>query len=293
MKTTTLSIIGGDRRYIAAANQLCAAGVDVSVFGFDDTTPFNLNIHTCKTPEEALTASQYVLLPLPCSNDGKTLNAPLYSGSIPLSALTEQLTASKMVLGGKPDNTFKTLLWEKNIPFIDYLSREEFAVLNAVPTAEGAIEIALHEMPITLSGAKCLVIGFGRIAKVLCHRLASMGAFVTASARKPADLAWIQAYGYTGIHTKDLKEHLSRFQLIVNTVPHLILNEELLNKINQNTLIIDLASKPGGVDFEYAKTLNLNVNWALALPGKVAPQSAGSVICKTVLNIISESEVKV
>ena len=293
MNKKTLSIIGGDERFVAAANLLCRLGIDVSVFGFSNEIVFDEKIWQCKNLTDAIGASKYILLPLPCSSDNKTLNAPLYNEIILLSELSPLLIPSKTVLGGKINQEIQTILKTKNIPFYDYFAREEFAILNAVPTAEGAIEIALREMLITLNGANCLVIGFGRIAKVLCHRLSGMGAFVTASARKPADFAWIQAYGYTGIHTEELKEHLDSFQLIINTVPNVILNKDLLDRVDKNALIIDLASKPGGVDFAYAKSLGLNVNWALALPGKVAPQSAGSIIYETVLNILHESEVKV
>lgn len=71
----------------------------------------------------------------------------------------------------------------------------------------------------------------------------------------------------------------------------MILNEPMLKHIDKHTLIIDLASRPGGVDFEAAKRLGLNVNWALSLPGKVAPITAGKIIYKTVCNILKQEGV--
>ena len=118
--------------------------------------------------------------------------------------------------------------------------------------------------------------------------LDGIGAKVTASARKCADLASISANSYEAIHTKDIKESISDFDVIVNTVPSCVLDRQTLEQVRSDSVIIDLASKPGGVDFEAAKELGLNVIWALSIPGKVAPITAGKIITDTILNIIGE-----
>ena len=134
---------------------------------------------------------------------------------------------------------------------------------------EGAIQIALTEMPITLHGSKCLVMGFGRIGKLLAKALHALGANVTVEARKFSDLAWIKAYGYKGFPLNQLKDGISKFDLIINTIPYPILVEDILKNIRDDTLIIDLASKPGGVEFDSAARLGKKVIWALSLPLKV------------------------
>lgn len=139
----------------------------------------------------------------------------------------------------------------------------------AIPTAEGAIEIAMSETPITLHLSRCLVLGYGRIGKILSKMLAGIGAKVTVEARKFADLALIEGHGYEAIHMNDLKENIGGFDVIFNTIPSMVLDEDTLKKIRKDTLVIDLASKPGGVDFEAAKQLGIRVIWALSLPGKV------------------------
>ena len=219
------------------------------------------------------------------------LTAPLFSEKIYLDALTEKINPKQIVLAGKVDDSFSLLLKEKGIRFYDYFDCEEFSVKNAVPTAEGAIEIALRELPVTLNGSGCLVTGFGRISKILSSLLKGFGAHVTVSARRHSDIAWISATGYDAIYINDLSEHIHKYNVIFNTVPHKILNKELLKKVNKNCLIIDLASKPGGVDFEAAQELGINIIWALSLPGKVAPLTAGEIITETVLNIVKETEV--
>ncbi|MGE5328655.1 MAG: NAD(P)-dependent oxidoreductase, partial [Deltaproteobacteria bacterium] len=165
---------------------------------------------------------------------------------------------------------------------------EEMSVLNAIPTAEGAIQLALEEMPITLHDSKALVLGYGRIGKVLSKMLHGIGAKVYVAARKYSDLAWIEANGYTPIRMSDFSVWLNEFDVIFNTVPHVILDAKELQNIKMNALIVDLASKPGGINFEKAKEIGLKAIWALSLPGKVAPVTAAKYIKDTIYNIISE-----
>ena len=169
------------------------------------------------------------------------------------------------------------------------LSHKDFLLYppfdKAVPTAEGGIEIALAELPITLHGSDCLVLGYGRIGKVLCKMLSGIGAHVTAMARSHDALAWIDAYGFRGMHIDTLPQRAGEFDLIFNTIPHKLITAEVLGAVKKDALIIDLASRPGGVDMAAAQELGVKAIWALSLPGKVAPITAGNIIMQAVLNI--------
>jgi dipicolinate synthase subunit A len=121
-------------------------------------------------------------------------------------------------------------------------------IANTIPTAEGAIQIAMEELPITLHRSKALVIGFGRIGKILAHRLSGLGMRVSVSARRYADLAWIEAYGYGVEHTEELDGWLCGYDLVINTVPAQVLTEHRLKELKEGCVVIDLASKPGGAD---------------------------------------------
>lgn len=159
---------------------------------------------------------------------------------------------------------------------------------NAVPTAEGAIEIAIAETPFTIHGSKSLVLGYGKIGKILSKDLYALGAQTYVEARKYADLAMIEGHGYEPLPLDNLKDHIHEFDIIFNTIPSLILDDEILTKVKKDALIIDLASKPGGIDFDAAKSYGLKVIWALSLPGKIAPVSSGAIIKDTIMNIIKE-----
>lgn len=159
---------------------------------------------------------------------------------------------------------------------------------SALPTAEGAIEIAISETPITIHGNKCLVLGYGKIGKLLSKALYGMGAQTYVEARKYADLAMIEGHGYEPLELCNLNKEIHKFDIIFNTVPSLILDDEILSNVKKDALIIDLASKPGGVDFDAAKAYGVKVIWALSLPGKVAPVTSGAIIKDTIINIINE-----
>lgn len=287
----TFSVLGGDSRSIVIANELCHRGYAVNVLA-NNANDYHKNINICDSVALTVLGADYILLPMPCSLNTIDLHAPLLNKIISLADIVDELKPGQLVFGGKIDDALKNALKNKEITFYDYAKREELVVLNAVATAEGAILIALNELPCTINGLPVLVTGFGRIAKALANILKGMGADVTVAARKESDLAWMKAYGYKALHINELKNHLASFKLIYNTVPFMLFERDLLQQLHRDCLLIDLASKPGGVDFESAEHMQKKVIHALSLPGKTAPQTAGLIVCDTVLNMIYESEVK-
>ena len=281
------AIIGGDLRQIRLANALADEGYPVSVYGFDPDAPY-LTLCPKNSLSEALEGANIVVLPLPAVAEAGFISTPYFKGKIEVSPLLEKMNKNQILLGGKIDEALKTLIDVHNIYAIDYFMREELTVLNAIPTAEGAISIALNETATTLCGSKCLVIGFGRIGKVLCKMLSGIGAKVCAAARKPDAFAWIDAYGYDKCHTDSIESIIGEYDIIFNTVPHKVLGKKTLKNVQSDALIIDLASKPGGVDLNAAKEYGVKTVWALSLPGRVAPISAGDIIKQTILNICAE-----
>ncbi|MDD4163909.1 MAG: dipicolinate synthase subunit DpsA [Eubacteriales bacterium] len=276
-----ISIIGGDLRQLVAARMFSENGIETAVHGFDLYCGDFSAVTKCRTPADCIHGSSAVILPLPCSVDDENVNTPLHDEKIPLSEIFCHVSDEQILCGGminfcRPNS-------------YDYYEREELKILNAIPTAEGAIAIALDKMPITLHGAKAVILGYGRIGKALAERLKGLGCHVTVCARKDSDLALCESSSYRAVHMRLLSEVVSDANVIFNTVPAVILNESILDCVDFRTLIIDLAGKPGGIDFSAAEKCGLNVIQALSLPGKVAPETAGSIIYKTV-NIILKQE---
>ena len=140
----------------------------------------------------------------------------------------------------------------------------------------------------TIHGARTLVIGYGRLGRLLAHRLSGLGARVSVAARSYVDLAWVEALGYGVEHTSQLAGWLCGYDLVINTVPARVLEAEALADLRSGCLVIDLASKPGGVDLDAAAALGVRVIWALSLPGKVAPVTAGRSLKTAIYNILLE-----
>ena len=160
---------------------------------------------------------------------------------------------------------------------------------NAVPTAEGALQLAMEHLPITIHGSRVLVLGFGRVGRLTAQRFQALGARVSAAARRYDQLSWAQAMGLGAEHLEQMGGWLCGYDLVVNTIPARILNRRELCELKPDCLILDLASKPGGVDLEAAGDLGLTVIWALSLPGKTAPVTAGKAIRDTIYNMLREA----
>lgn len=275
-----ISVIGGDLRQKTVYELLEKEYPNTALYGFEGCNSL---------PESKI--GDIIILPMPLTFDGENINAPFSSEKISIDTVINALNPHCIVFGGKIPNFVINKLDEKSIAYFDYLKREELAIKNAVPTAEGAIELAISETPYTLHSSKCLVLGFGRVAKALAIRLIGLGAKTTVCARKCSDLAIAEGMGAGALYLKDLYDNIGAYDIIFNTIPAQILDKSILKEVHKDSLVIDLASKPGGVDFDAAKDRNLKIIWALSLPGKVAPYTSGKIIKDTIINILNELEV--
>jgi|LSQX01.3.fsa_nt_gb dipicolinate synthase subunit A len=287
MNNMKYTVIGGDLRNVKLAEAITSDGNQVNLFGFRDAG-FETILKEIDDLDGAIDDSQIVIGPLPCTNDNETLNTPFHKEKILINEVFKKMKKSQLFIAGRISDKIAQLAKAYNVYTIDILEREEMAVLNSIPTAEGAIQIAMEELPITLNGSKILILGYGRLGKVLARMLSGIGADVYVEARKYSDIAWLKVYGINPIYINELDKYLSNMDVIFNTIPTRILNSNMLKIIEKNCLVIDLASKPGGVDFERAKMLGIKVIWALSLPGKVAPVTAANYMKHTIYNIIEE-----
>lgn len=284
-----VSVIGGDLRIVYLIEMLVKDGFYVYTYGLEKAENLqNINnVFNCKNIEECIKKSKLVISSIPLCKDENFIKAPFSNKDILIKDITKCLGNKIFIAGSIPQDLYN-LQQEINFEIIDLIKCEELAVLNSISTAEGTIQIAMEETNFTLHGSNILILGFGRIGKVLSKMLNSIGANVYCEARKSEDLAWIETYGYNPVPLSKLNDSLSDKNIIINTIPSLILDENRLKLIKKDSLIIDLASKPGGIDFEFAKNLGIKVIWALALPGKVAPFSAAKCIKQTIYNEIKD-----
>lgn len=240
-------VIGGDLRSIKLAQSLETDGAEVCIYGFDNTQ-VELTNRVSQDLKESINNSDIIIGPTPCSIDNETINTTYSSQKIYLNEVFKAMGNKQIFTAGRISEKIAHMAEVYNVYTIDLLEREEMSVLNSIPTAEGAIQIAMEQTPITIHGSNILVIGYGRIGKTLAKMLYGIGAKVHVAARKYSDIAWVKSYGYTPIVLNDLSKIVSEMEIIINTVPSLVLNSAILENVRNDCLIIDLASKPGGVD---------------------------------------------
>ena len=275
----TFGVIGGDRRQAELARLLAADGCTVCTYGLNGWKPGG------EGALEQAAAAEVVILPLPlCRGDG-VLNCE--EAPMPTSELFRFLRKPRLVLAGQVQPAQRREAEDRGLELVDYFRREELTVANAAATAEGAVQVAMEHLDRTLLGMDCLVLGFGRIGKLLCHRLQGMGARVSAAARKPGDLAWIRAYGWQALEIGSLDGRLGDFRAVFNTVPSLILDASRLAQLPPDCLCVDLASVPG-IDLAAAEARGLPQVWARSLPGRLVPRTAAAVIRDAVYYILEE-----
>lgn len=277
------SVIGGDLRIVKLAQMLAKDENNTYVYGLEKAQELdnNKNIVICKNLQEAVEKSKIVIGPIPFSSNEDYINTPFSDNKIKIRELIYSIKGKKLIAGSIKSEVYD-LANEQDVEIVDVMKKEEIAILNAISTAEGAIEVAMANTDKIIHGSKVLILGFGRISKVLAKKLEGLSAKVTCAARRSEDLAWIRAYGYQQININELGKELSEYDIIMNTVPQLILDKEKIKFVRDDCLIIDLASKPGGVDQEAVKERKLKLVWALALPGKVAPISTAEFIKETI-----------
>ena len=277
MMKKRFAVLGGDHRQRCLSRLLEKDGHQVDTWGMEQG----------ERTEDALTLAALadcVILPLPVTRDGRHLHTPMSKASLSLESLWPVLRPDEqLVCGGMVPQVIGDTQG-----VLDYFAREEVQIANAVPTAEGAVAAAMAATACTLHGAECLVLGYGRIGRILAHRLQGLGARVAVSARKLTDLAWIDAFGYRGIPLAQLAESLSGFDILFNTVPAPLLTAPLLEKLRPGCVILELASAPGGVNAEAAQALGISLIPAPGLPGKVAPMTAAAVLRDAIYHLLDE-----
>lgn len=279
MKEDIFLILGGDNRSLFLGEFLENQGYKVCYYAFNQTDCFD-------SLTSAISEASVIILPLPFTRDRLTINTPLFDEKVLISDVVALSTADKMIFGGQLSKSFIEELSNKNISYCDYLELEELAVYNAVPTAEGVLQVLIENLPITIHGMKCAILGYGKTGKILAKTLKALGADVTVFARKERDFALILSESIKYKEFDKLSHEQHNFDTLINTVPKKVVGENELLNLNSDCTLIEIASAPFGIDFQAAKEKAFTVIKAGSLPGKVAPKSAGEIIGRSILPII-------
>ena len=269
-------------RQTFVASRLAQCGHEVMTLGLSpDNTAVGCTQHKLVTDIDK--KCDMAVLPIVASSDGINISAPFSQAPIPLSCIAEFIRPNGLVFGGMISDDVKALYNSLGLNTVDYFLREELIIKNCIPTAEGALQIAMEELPKTIFNSEVIILGFGRVAKATASVFKALGAKVHIAARSYTALAQAEILGYDTFLISSLTEKLKNTDIVINTIPAVIMSRPVLSTIDRNTLILDLASKPGGVDFDTAAQLDLKVIWALSLPLDKKVAKNGGANCTAAL----------
>ena len=215
--------------------------------------------------------SNCLIFPIPFSKDEKNIYSPLSDEDIPIKKCIENVE-NKIIFAGKIDNNTRAIFENNNNLVIDIAEDKDFIKKNAIPTAEGIVKCIIDKTEITIDNSNVLVIGFGNIGEKTAELLKNLNANVYCYDINKHKVANIESRGYNVLN--NLNNYISKMDVIVNTAPAMVIDKEKFQFITKETLIIDVASKPGGIDFVYAKENGFDVIQYLGIPGKVAPRTS-------------------
>lgn len=269
----SISFIGGDNRSLILSNVLEDR--------YKNTKLCRYGLGSSKNTLEECINCDCIIFPIPFSKDGENLYSPLNDRQISIGKCIQNVE-NKTIFVGNIDNKINGIL-EKNKNFVVDIAKDaEFIKNNTIPTAEGIIQCIISNTDITIDKSNILIIGFGNVGKKAAELLNNLNSKVYCYDINKQEVANIETKGYNVLNNLD--NYMKKMDVIVNTVPTLVIDKDKFKFINKNTLIIDVASKPGGIDFVYAKENNYRVIQYLGIPGKIAPRTSA----KYMMNIITK-----
>lgn len=281
-----VAVIGGDLRQVAVAEAIARSARQVRTYGLPGL-PEDRGVSAASSLCEALAGAPVVVLPISGIGSNGRVNTLAGQPAVWLDEdFWRSLLPGTLILAGSLPDEYKQMAMAGGHRTIEYAEIDEIAILNSIPTAEGVLQLAMEGLPITIHGCCCFILGLGRTGFSSARLFKAVGADTWVVANRPALRARAYEMGCRALAFAELPGEIGRADLIVNSVPALVLPEQVLALTRPSIYIIDLASAPGGVDFRAAETLGRRAILAPGLPGKVAPESAGRILATALPAII-------
>lgn len=285
-KNVIIAVIGGDLRQEYAIEIFNRKGYHTTSFGVPE-----MEGKKDVSIEEVIEGADIIMAPIPFTKNGKHINSRKETAPIEIKEFLKLLRNGQTLFGGCIPKEVREYCKRNSISYYDFMENEKLAIFNTIATAEGAIAEAISSHPANLHGSKALIFGYGRCAKVLSEKLKGLNVKVTVCARREEALAEAEAFGHQTVTFEECEKRIGEYTYIFNTVPCLCIGKEVLAKVRTDSLIIDIASQPGGVDYEEAGKLGICACLCLGLPGKYAPESSAEALTDILLSVyFSEGE---
>lgn len=275
-----IAIAGGDDRQYYMAEEFILRGYASKIWNCKKQCDECI---CAESLEDLMRGADAVVLPLPLSRDKEHLNC--VSGEILLSDIFSAVPSGAPVLCGGANQFYRSLAGEHGVTLYDYFDDEGVMIKNAWLTAEGALEILIRELPVSVKESKFSIFGFGRVGSAMAAALTALGGDVYVFARSSRDLAAAAIAGCTPIQLNNVYSTEISFSAVINTIPYRLFDSRLLSSLKIDGILLDLA---GGETFdkESADKLGIRAIKALSIPGKFSPYTAAQILCDSVLEIL-------
>jgi dipicolinate synthase subunit A len=280
-------LAGGDARQLEVIRRLTELDAAVTITGFDRLdTPFT-GVFKADWSPDILTEADALLLPAVGTDDEGIISAIFTDRELKVTdAHLAALPKKCKIYTGMATPFLKNLCEKHHLELVELFERDDVAIYNSIPTAEGAIMMAIQNTDITIHGSDCMVLGLGRTGLTLARTLQGLGAKIKAGVRREDSFARAFEMGFEPFYMPDLARQAGNIDLLFNTIPTMIVTAQVIAQLPLRACIIDLASKPGGTDFRFAEKRGIKALLAPGLPGIVAPKTAGRIIANSVIQII-------
>lgn len=282
--------IGGDARQLEVIRKCIELDALVDLCGYENLDSGFLGSSKVELVAENLIKYDAIVLPVSGADEKGRVESIFTSR--PLEITEHHFANVKKgltIYTGIASEFLRDLCGKYQVPLIPLMERNDIAIYNSIPTVEGTLMMAIQNTDFTIHRSSCMVLGLGRVGMSLARVLHALGAYVSVAVRKPEDIARVYEMGLTPIDISDLKSRVFDVDILFNTIPQKIITADVIANLKSSALIIDLASKPGGVDFRFAEKRGIKAILAPGLPGIVAPKTAGQIIANTLARLLMEN----
>jgi dipicolinate synthase subunit A len=284
-----VAVIGGDARQLEVIRKLTELDAKLFLIGFDQLDHGFTGATKAKIDEVQFEEIDAIILPINGTTLEGTIDTVFSNEEV---KLTEELLSKTpthcVIYSGITNSYLDKIVQSTNRTLVQLFERDDVAIYNSIPTVEGTIMMVIQHTDITIHGSKIAVLGLGRVGMSVARTFAALGAKVKVGARDTAHLARITEMGLTPFSLENLQEEVEDIDVCINTIPHLIVTARVISNMPTHTLIVDLASKPGGTDFRYAEKRGIKALLAPGLPGIVAPKTAGQIVANVLTQLLND-----
>lgn len=286
-------LLGGDARQLEIIRKLTELDASVTVCGFDGLHSSLDGAVQAEFDEQLFVGIDALLLPAVGTDDEGIIHAVFSDRQLKLTeAHIAKLPKHCKVYAGMAKPYLRQLCEQNGIALVELFDRDDVAIYNSIPTAEGAIMMAIQNTDFTIHGSTSMILGLGRTGFTLARTLQGLGSKVKVGVRRSEQFARASEMGFEPFYMGVLQQQVGNIDLLFNTIPTMIVTAQIIANLPSRAVIIDLASKPGGTDFRFAEKRGIKAMLAPGLPGIVAPKTAGRIIADCLTQLILDDSIK-